>query len=1419
MKKDWFDEEDKTEYDPFDEKNKFDLDGDKSEPTSDSYAYYYKEEVVPKPIKKKGGGVKIAGIIMMIALLLTGILAAVFLLLTEFGVFGDVGELLSGIPGLPDLGGGDDEIPHQHTESGWIIDREATCTEYGLHHKECDECGEITVTEALSPLGHNTINHQGKAPSCEEIGWDSYVTCSRCNYSSYSELDATGHSTSDGLCSSCNVLFISSAETLYTITVDSVCQLMCDIDLDGSTWTPIDSFKGSFDGRGHTISNIEITTAANETGFFAHNSGEIKNLGLKNITLHADTGSYAGGLVALNSGNITNCYTEGEVRGTHIVGGLVADNVRGTISFCHSSCSVSGDKTDLSSGHCGVLVGLNRTEGVITNSYATGDLLEAGIAGGFVGRNAGLVQDCYSTGNVWGSYAGGFTSSNLGTIINCYSTGNVSYVSSYTSTYGCSGGFLGSNGQDRGEYLGTLENCFATGNVSVRSSTKDCYLGGLLAYEYEWYGSLSVVKNSYYYSGQSLKMFVSGGFSNKPTLTVGEAAEIDTLKSVSFQKETLGLSEDSWIFTDGSYPTLKSYEQYSKDMGSGEDGEHIHIPGTWTVLRNPTCEGEGLRSLCCLDCGELIASESISSLGHAFGSWQTIPGGGCCEESYSVRICINCKEIGFNKDIGGISHPHDMKLEVTEATCTNDGRVIVSCKNCNIVGADQVLPKLGHSIYYAASSSVHTAVCGRAGCSYREESAPHVSSVSSPCIDNACKVCGYIIWEGIGHQFGNSYESNAEHHWAKCEREGCNLSGDKEAHSSSSAKCTDKSALCEVCGATFDPKNAHIMGEWYLYSEPDCLTGQIMRRECTLCGAVENDEGSPLGHDFGSWTVITEPTETKKGEKRRECLRCGEVETKEISPTGHNFSPWYITSEPTCEGGGEKRRDCTDCNYHETEVLPSYGHYVPGWVVTLYPTCFEGGLEFGYCDRCSERIERAIAPSGHSFDEYKSDSTHHWKICSECNMRSYYGSHAGGKNGCEGGAVCRYCNYEYGEAIGHRYDNNYSHDENNHYYNCLNGCGIKKSSETHSFKVEYETVTSTDTGAEIRYTHNFYKICDICGYKTVEKSVVGSEHYGCTVLNYVAPTCTKSGLTWGWKCSVKGCSDVYVPQEIIPALGHDYVNGKCTRCSSTSSGDSQGGGQTGHVCTASTYTITVAPTCTSEGVAKYYCSCGRFVKQERISKSNHFYVLTPGVEATCTSTGISDYIRCKDCGKVYQSQYETPMIPHKSSGWIVDQKYSIFKDGKEHRECVVCGEVLESRTENSLFTVLMDRLSEIKIPEHISVTVLIITHLLTDPYFSQWVIIYSFWGKYLEELEKLEKKIKKEKKKNLNAAKDSKDDDNDDDFGNGWGNSFDKDPKDSFGKSHGDSLGSFEDDPDDFDDLEDDDYVFSDFDYDLDSKD
>jgi hypothetical protein len=247
--------------------------------------------------------------------------------------------------------------------------------------------------------------------------------------------------------------------------------LTADVNLQGQVFTTAiiasgADFNGTFDGNDHKITNFTINGGSNSyLGLFGNTNtfGSVKNLGLENYSVSGNY--YVGGLVGMNYGNISNCYSTGAVSGSIDVGGLVGCNSNGSISNCYSMGSVSGSP---SSSSVGGLVGGN-SNGGISNCYSTGSVSGYEAVGGLVGDNYnGSISNCYSTGSVscsTGSYVGGLVGYNNGSSIsNCYSTGAVSGSNEV-------GGLVGGNSNS------SISNCYSTGSVSG-----SYYVGGLVGY-------------------------------------------------------------------------------------------------------------------------------------------------------------------------------------------------------------------------------------------------------------------------------------------------------------------------------------------------------------------------------------------------------------------------------------------------------------------------------------------------------------------------------------------------------------------------------------------------------------------------------------------------------------------------------------------------------------------------------------------------------------------------------------------------------------------------------------------------------------------------------------------------------------------------------------------------------------------------
>ncbi len=224
---------------------------------------------------------------------------------------------------------------------------------------------------------------------------------------------------------------VNGGKSDINITLDT------DIDLTGKDWTPIgtdydNSYKGTFDGGGHTITGLTFTTNDEYAGLFGwlNRAGTVKNVVMEGVQITSNQiyGGSIGGVAGYSWGTIENCSVSGSVSGTVYVGGVVGAQIGGSITGCSSSATVKGT-VDV-----GGVAGQTNSSATLTACYATGNVTieinpKKNIAGGsLVGMNAGSsLLACYATGNVTSTgsstgymHIGGFLGNNYTTVTACY---------------------------------------------------------------------------------------------------------------------------------------------------------------------------------------------------------------------------------------------------------------------------------------------------------------------------------------------------------------------------------------------------------------------------------------------------------------------------------------------------------------------------------------------------------------------------------------------------------------------------------------------------------------------------------------------------------------------------------------------------------------------------------------------------------------------------------------------------------------------------------------------------------------------------------------------------------------------------------------------------------------------------------------
>ncbi len=252
---------------------------------------------------------------------------------------------------------------------------------------------------------------------------------------------------------------ISSAEQLLefaeqcrldTYSEGLTVTLTADIDLNGVEFAAIPVFAGTFDGCGHRIAGLQLTTEGSVQGLFRYltKTAVVQNLTLEVNVAPMGSRSTVGGIAGSNSGTVMNCTVMGLVSGGSGVGGIAGVNtVTGIIENCMVDAAVSG--LHFVGGICGSNMGVVRScynHGVVNttpeqNTVEISDITIESLTnsdsaaastdiGGIVGRSSGVVRSCENTGTIgyrqMGYNVGGIAGTQSGYLTDCVNRGDVS---------------------------------------------------------------------------------------------------------------------------------------------------------------------------------------------------------------------------------------------------------------------------------------------------------------------------------------------------------------------------------------------------------------------------------------------------------------------------------------------------------------------------------------------------------------------------------------------------------------------------------------------------------------------------------------------------------------------------------------------------------------------------------------------------------------------------------------------------------------------------------------------------------------------------------------------------------------------------------------------------------------------------------
>ncbi len=396
-----------------------------------------------------------------------------------------------------------------------------------------------------------------------------------------------------------------------------------------------------------------------------------------------------------------------------------------------------------------------------------------------------------------------------------------------------------------------------------------------------------------------------------------------------------------------------------------------------------------------------------------------------------------------------------------------------------------------------------------------------------------------------------------------------------------------------------------------------CTTEGVRTYTCT-CGDSYTEAIDVLGHNYK--TTTTQPTCAEAGKTVTTCSRCGDSYEETIPATGEHDYKSTVT-EPTCAEDGKTVYTCTVCGDSYEEAIPATGEHDYKSTVTE-PTCAEDGKTVYTCTVCKDSYEEAIPATGEH--DYKSTVTE--PTCTEDGKTVY---------------TCTVCGDSYSEtidALGHDYKATVIDATCGEGGKITYTCSRCQDSYVEVIpatgKHNYESAVTEPTCVTDGYTTY---TCTVCSDSYTDNITEALGHNVIIVEGYDA-TCTESGLTSGTKCSV--CDEIFVVQEIIEALGHDYF-----------------------------FDIT-APTCTEEGYTTYFCfGCGDRYVADYVEPAGHDYH-TIVTEATCATDGEIYYL-CWECLDNY-----TEVIPatgkHNYESTVIAP--TCTEEGKTVYTCTACGD-------------------------------------------------------------------------------------------------------------------------------------------------